>query len=439
MRKTVVVLCSCVAFALSGRAALKELKPGWNLFSPQQDIQLGREASAEIANQKVMVHNARLDAYVARIGHILAQSPHAGKWPYEFHVLNDKNVNAFALPGGFVYVNTGAIEACDNEAQLAAVMAHEMSHVNLRHGTHQITKAAPVELASMLAGALFGRSMLGQLARAGIGLTAGSVLLKFSRDAESEADYNGVEIMADVGYNPLEMAHFFEKLEAKGGQGNSRLAQFLSDHPNPGNRVAAIQQEVREIPQKRYVTSKSSDFPAIKEIALRIPPPDKRMLARPSSDLREYDGRGFTMLYPSNWQVLDDDRSKVITIASPTGIVQTPGGDTSIGYGLETSYYEPDSNTVDLDRDTQAFIRQLGSTNPDLRAGRSEPTTVAGRRALATVLHTHSPFPNEMEIDWLLTTARPDGLFYILFVTPEKEFETVRPILDRIVQSVHFN
>src|SRR5205085_6398404 len=104
-------------------------------------------------------------------------------------------------------------------------------------------------------------------------------------------DYNGVEIMADVGYNPLELAHFFEKLEAKGGQSNSRLAEFLSDHPNPGNRVRAIEEEVREVPQKRYVTAITRDFPAMKEIALRIPAPEKRPVARPSTEFKEYNGR----------------------------------------------------------------------------------------------------------------------------------------------------
>lgn len=440
MSKAVVTLCACLALPLSGGAALKELKPGWNLFSPQQDIDLGREASAEITKQKSLVHNARLDAYVTRVGHILMKSPHAGNWPFEFHVINDKNVNAFALPGGFVYVNTGAIDACENEAQLAGVLAHEMSHVNLRHGTHQITKAAPVELASMLAGALFGRGMLGQLARAGIGLTAGSVLLRFSRAAESEADYNGVEIMADVGYNPLELAHFFEKLESKGNQGNSRFAEFLSDHPNPGNRVKAIEEEVREVPQKTYVTSMTRDFPAMKDLALHIPPPEKKLPGRPSVELKEYSGRAFTMLYPSNWQVLSDDaQSKVVTIAAAEGIVQGPGGGTSIGYGLEAGTYLPDSGTIDLERDTQAFIRQLTSSNPDLRAERSETATVAGQRAVITTLHNRSPFPNETEVDWLVTVARPEGLFYFIFIAPQSEFERVRGVFDQMLQSVRFN
>ena len=439
MSKAVVTLCACLALPFIGAAALKELKPGWNLFSPQQDVELGREASTEITKEKPLVRNARLEAYVTRVGHILMQSPHAGNWAYEFHVINDKNVNAFALPGGFVYINTGAIDACENEAQLAGVMAHEMSHVNLRHGTHQITKAAPVQLASMLAGALFGRGMLGQLAKAGIGLTAGSVLLRFSRTAEAEADYNGVEIMADVGYNPLELAHFFEKLESKGGQGNNRLAEFLSDHPNPGNRVKAIEDEVREVPQKRYVTAKTNDFGAMKDVALHIPPPEKRATARPSVDLKEYNGRSFSMRYPSNWQVLTDEaQSKVVTIAPADGIVQTGGG-TSIGYGLEVSFYQPDEGTIDLERDTQAFIRQLASSNPDLRAERSEPVSVGGQRALATMLRNRSPFPNETEVDWLVTTPRPEGLFYVIFIVPQSEFDRVRGVLDQVLQSVRFH
>lgn len=438
MSKAVIALFASLVIPLTSEAALKELKPGWNLFSPQQDVELGREASAEIVKQKPLVHNARLDAYIARIGHILTRSPHAGNWPFEFHVINDKNVNAFALPGGFVYINTGAIDACENEAQLAGVMAHEMSHVNLRHGTHQITQAAPVELAGMLAGALFGRGMLGQLARAGIGLTAGSVLLRFSRSAESEADYNGVEILADVGYNPLELAHFFEKLDAKGGKGNSRLAEFLSDHPNPGNRVKAISDEVREVPQKRYVTSMTRDFPAMRELALHIAPPPKRHAARPSGDFKEYDGRSFSLEYPSNWDVLtDESRDKVLTIAAAEGVVQSGGG-TAIGYGMEAGTYVPESGSVDLAQDTQAFIRQLASSNPDVRAERSETAAIGGKRALVTTLHNRSPFPNETEVDLLVTVARPDRLFYFIFIAPQSEFDEVRGIYNQMIASIQF-
>lgn len=449
MPKHLATLFLMLAVASGANAAVKELKPGWNLFTPEQDVQLGREASAEILKQKQLVHDPRLEAYVARIGHILMRSPHAGNWQYEFHIVNDKNVNAFALPGGFLYVNTGAIDACENEAQLAGVMAHEMSHVALRHGTHQMTSAAPVQIAAALAGAVFGRSVLGQLTRAGIGLAAGSVLLKFSRGAEEQADYNGVEIMADAGYNPLELAHFFEKLESKSN--SSRLAQFLSDHPNPGNRVQAISEEVQELPRKQYVTSITGDFAAMKDLALHIPPPrnlrsqfsDQHSTgappSRPSSEMKEYRGRTFSIQYPANWQVFGDQQSKVITIAPQEGIVQAADGGTAVGYGMEASYYQPQADSVDLNRDTQALINELASSNPDLRASRSEPVDVAGGRGLATTLRNRSPFENETEVDLLVTVSRPDGLFYIIFIAPQSEFDQVRAVFDRMRQSIRFS
>ena len=134
-----------------------------------------------------------------------------------------------------MFINTGLLRAVDNEAQLAAVMGHEMSHVILRHGTNQASKANLIQLPAMLAGQIAGTSggMMGQLAQIGIGIGANSVLLKFSRTAESQADLMGSHIMAEAGYDPVQMAKFFDKLNAEGGK---QAPEFLSDHPNPGNR-----------------------------------------------------------------------------------------------------------------------------------------------------------------------------------------------------------
>ncbi len=238
MRKFLLPL---FAFSLSvpGIAEIHPPKPGWNLFSPQQDIQLGKEAQAQVEQQMPVIHNSEVVNYLKNIGQRLARSQYAGNWPYTFELIADKNINAFSLPGGPIYVNSGAIAAADNEAQLAGVLAHEMSHIALRHATNQASKANLVRLPALLAVAIAGGSLLGSLAQAGIGLGANSVLLKFSRSAESQADYNGVLIMADAGYNPIEMARFFEKIEAQAGK-SSALEQFLSDHPNPGNRVQAV-------------------------------------------------------------------------------------------------------------------------------------------------------------------------------------------------------
>ena len=232
----VVLMLSVTAFA-----QLKEFKPGFNLFSKDQDIQLGKESAAQVEQQMQVINDPKLQAFIDRIGKRLASQPQAGGFPYTFKVVSDPSINAFALPGGPTFVNTGLIAAADNEDQLAAVMAHEISHVALRHGTNQATKANFIQLPAMLAGAVMGNSsLLGQLTSAGIGLGANSVLLKFSRGAESQADLNGAQLMASAGYNPIEMARFFEKLEASGGHAGP---QFLSDHPNPGNRMKAIQDD----------------------------------------------------------------------------------------------------------------------------------------------------------------------------------------------------
>ena len=237
-------------------------RQGMNFFSKEQDVQLGKEAAQEVRQKYHPYRNEFVQDYVRRVGERLAATPPAREsgFPFTFTVLDDKQVNAFALPGGPMFILTGLLRSVDNEAQLAAVMAHEMSHVIMRHGTHEASKANMVKLPALLAGEVLGnRSILAALTNMG----ANSFILKFSRDAESEADALGAHLMADAGYNPMEMARFFNKLQSVGRQGNSRLSQFLSDHPNPGNRERAIEDEVQTIQQRRYGTE-VGDFARMK-------------------------------------------------------------------------------------------------------------------------------------------------------------------------------
>jgi predicted Zn-dependent protease len=262
-------LFSVLILATVVEAQLKSLRPGFNLFSPQQDVQLGQEAKAQVEKQQQILHDDRVTGYLTQLGQRLAQSPRAGTFPFSFEVVKDKNINAFALPGGPVFVNTATFAAAQNEAQLAGVLAHEMSHVALRHGTHEASKGQAIQLVAGLAGSATGGGMLGTLARAGIGLGANSVLLHYSRDAESQADYNGALVMADAGYDPVQMANFFRLLETNNSEG--RVAQFLSDHPTPGNRVQAVQQEVQSMPPRNYMTD-SPQFQNIRAIVQKISP-----------------------------------------------------------------------------------------------------------------------------------------------------------------------
>jgi predicted Zn-dependent protease len=190
-------------------------------------------------------------------------------------VVNDPSINAFALPGGPMFVHTGLIAALDSESQLAGVLAHEMSHVALRHGTSNASKANMVQLPSVLGAQYAGSKggILGQLAPLGINAGAQSLLLKYSRSAEKEADLNGAQIMNDVGYDPTQMAKFFEKLEAQGNRDNSKLANFMSDHPTPGNRVQYVSEEAKKLPKITYSEAEPQNLATMKQIVASLPAP----------------------------------------------------------------------------------------------------------------------------------------------------------------------
>jgi beta-barrel assembly-enhancing protease len=248
-----------------------QFHPGFNLFSKQQDVQLGQENAAQVRKQMPVINDPVLTEYVNRVGKRLvgAREAQESGFPFTFEVVTDPAINAFALPGGPMFINTGLLRALDNEAQLAGVMGHEMSHVILRHGTNQASKSKLIELPAVLGSQLAGGSMVGQLAQLGIGLGANSMLLKFSRSAEGQADLMGSHLMAEAGYNPIEMARFFEKLNAQGGQ---RAPQFFSDHPNPGNREKAIEQEIQKLPQQDY-SYQTGEFRRMKQAVAKIREP----------------------------------------------------------------------------------------------------------------------------------------------------------------------
>jgi len=274
VRRTKKIVGMCVLFmAVAWGQGPTKFKPGFNLFSKEQDVQVGQESAAQVRKQMTMVKDPFLNQYVNSIGKRLANAQEArdSGFPFTFEVVADSSINAFALPGGPMFINSGLLKAVDNEAQLAGVMGHEMSHVILRHGTNQATKSQMVQLPAVLGSQMAGGSMMGQLAQLGIGLGANSVLLKFSRGAESQADLLGSHLMAESGYDPVQMAKFFQKLEADGG---ARGPQFFSDHPNPGNRQAAIQKEVAKMPHQSY-TYQTGQFQRMKQVAgaIKEPPP----------------------------------------------------------------------------------------------------------------------------------------------------------------------
>jgi beta-barrel assembly-enhancing protease len=249
-----------------------QLKPPWNMYSPQFDVQAGRQAAMQVLKTMPLCNDPKVDAYLTQLGmQLVAKLPTRGmEYPWEFHCVNTKEVNAFALPGGFVFVYRGLIEAADNEAQLTAVMGHELSHVALRHGTAQASKARLAQGAASLFSGLFGGSTGGALVSEGVAVGAIGALLHYSRSDESQADVMGTQVIYDVGYDPRAMAQFFEKLEALTKGQNP--PQFLSDHPNPGNRIERVDEEIDKLGGVPPDAKRDSqEFEAIKREVLALP------------------------------------------------------------------------------------------------------------------------------------------------------------------------
>jgi hypothetical protein len=388
--------------------------------------------------------NRELQEYIGRIGRKLAAQPEADaqSFEYSFALVTDKSINAFALPGGPAFVHTGLIAAAENEGQLAGVIGHEIAHVAMRHGTNQASKANLLQLPAALASGVLGGGggLMGQLAQLGIGLGANSILLKYSRDAESDADALGARLMSASGYNPIEMARFFEKLEAEGGQ---RGPQFLSDHPNPGNRVKAVEAEIPFFPRRAYDPENSAEFARMKQLVARLPAAPARQAPQPgaqpsggidppSRSTRTYRAGAYEIAYPENWRAIGGAEQDSVTIGPRQGIVES-----QVGYGAILSYFTPQSR--DLASATTELIRSLRATNPNLAAtGQAQRRVrVGGSNALVTNLASASPFGGT-ERDVLITVSRPQGLFYMILVAPERDFAALDAVFNQMLQSIRF-
>ena len=199
-------VCPLLLLLVLGSCATRQpgdpLSPGYNVFSKQQDVELGRQAAGEIRQQVDVVDDPELQQYIRELGARLAQQPQALDYPYEFTLINEGSINAFALPGGPIFIHSGLVEAADNEGQLVGVLAHEISHVALRHGTSQASKAQMIQLPAILAGAVMGQqSVWSQAGQIGLGLGLNALIMKYSRNAEKQADALGAQIMAGADGN----------------------------------------------------------------------------------------------------------------------------------------------------------------------------------------------------------------------------------------------
>ena len=243
LRLSTAILIAAAVIPLAAQTPIKRPK---NNFTPEQDVQLGREAAAEVLKKYPVIEDPAIAAYLDRLGkRLVAATPAEFTNPvfeYSFTPVNLKEINAFALPGGPMFVNRGMFEAAVGEGEVVGVMAHELSHVLLRHGTANATKAQGFQwgqLAGAITGAVVGGGW-GQVIAQGSQFGLGTWLLKYSRDYEKQADLLGAQIMARAGYDPRDLGRMFETIAKQGGAGSP---QWMSSHPDPGNRTQYIAKE----------------------------------------------------------------------------------------------------------------------------------------------------------------------------------------------------
>jgi Zn-dependent protease with chaperone function len=447
--------------------------PGSASMSRQEQEKLGLDAMAEVYKQMpVLPDTSPITQYIQQLGKRLQkQIPSQYSWPYQFHVVAQKEVNAFALPGGPIFINIGTINAAANEAELAGVMSHEMSHIYMQHTAKRAPKQEFAQILGALGG-IFGNSAIGSLARAGIQIGAGTLLLKYSRTDEAQADAVGAIIMYKAGYNPMELAHFFEALAKEGGSG----PQFLSDHPNPGNRSEAIDKEIRDWPPEKYLGDSQSFLSAKKQASGiksysaqeisdgakqgcwakqnmqtgAVPASAQETVAanansstvsdvsldqvRPSSEFTEIHQNGFSISYPSNWSTASGQNS--LTIAPTAAVSQN-----AIAYGVIVSAAE-DTNAGSLDEVAQDLIQSLQRSNPGMRQNGSVRTVdVSGTSGREVDLASNSPIQQNgapvPERDRLVLVSEPSRAYlYLIFIAPEKDFGSLQPVYQKMLDSL---
>lgn len=462
-RQVSAAILATVVVSASFVAAQTKITAPKNKYSPADDVKLGREASAEIEKQMPMLRDERVEDYVERIGarlveNIPAEFRHNG-FRYTFDVVNLREINAFALPGGPMYAHRGMIEKARTEGEMAGVLAHEISHVALRHGTAQATKATPYQLGqvgSAILGAIIG-GRTGEVVSTGGQFYFGTKFLKFSREYEKQADILGAQIMARTGYDPREMASMFRTIEQEGG---NRAPEFLSNHPNPGNRAQYITREA-EMLRVQGGNRDSADFRNVQaRLGSMTPAPTTEEVARGSARRAPSGGSGapagrpaarvappstryttyneadvFRIGVPSNWEELANESS--VTFA-PEGGYGTISGQSVFTHGVQVGIAR--NETHSLEEATQELVASFAQANPQLaRAGNATRATVGGRPGLRTLLANVSEATGGRERIVLYTAQMRDGaLFYMIGVSPEQEFQTYQPVINKVAQSIRF-
>jgi hypothetical protein len=455
-RRAAVTALLLAVFAASTASQTKVNAPK-NKFTVAQDVQLGREAAAEVERQMPLLRDSRTSSYVDDLGDRLVDAIPAEfrhrEFRYSFKTVDLKEINAFALPGGPMYLHRGMIEAARTEGEIAGVMAHEMAHVALRHGTAQASKAQKYQIgaiAGQILGSIIGGrtgTVVAEGSRFGLGVS----FLRFSRAYEKDADILGAQMMARAGYDPVEMANMFRTIEQQSRGGGP---EFLSNHPNPGNRIQYITAEARSL----RIENRRQNSGELQEIHARLRSmPAARSSAEvarnqsrdsgpvgtagigrvepPSPRYRTYSEGGLHVAVPENWEPVSGGGGNAVWFA-PQGAYGRANGREVFTHGMQ--FGAAQTSYRDVNSATSALVQSLAQGNPNLRRqGNARRTTFAERDGLVVQLRNASDVTGRGEVVTLHTALIENGtLVYAVGVAPEEEARQYVNVFGRVASSV---
>jgi Zn-dependent protease with chaperone function len=433
-----------------------------NFFSLKQDIEIGAESAKEAEQSVSLVSSGSLpNRYLTSIGSRIAQNHSLPSLKYQFRIVNSKDINSVGFPGGTIFVTRGMLEIASNDDEVAAIAAHEMSHVASRHGTAQLSKQllvqAPIAIAAGLPASQVWKEEISKL---GIALGMDAPFLRYSRDQELEAGLMAVRLMAEANYDPNAFRTLQDKIGEAQSSEPSRAPAFMFNHPQSQTLSPEIVEQIEQLSSTPRRTRAGAEFRNFHSALLRLPVPSAKTASINETDTRAgaleqtftHPMDYFQLSYPSGWQVT---RSGDGAIIAPLEKNQSRVGN-DVNHGVMFDLFDialPD-RSLTLEQATNrliAFLRQRNQPPVDPRfveppvtswlrvvPGAQTQTLISNEPGLRTVMIGKSDSNSQPEVAWVVTRLYYQSLFYMVLVAPEDEFPTYQPVFEKIIRSVRF-
>jgi len=450
-----------MAHVLLGALLLLAAGQSINFFSLKQDVEIGSESAKEAEQSLSLLASSSLPhRYISSIGYRVTQNRSLPAMKYRYRIINSKDVNSVGFPGGAIYLNRGLLEIASNDDEVAAIVAHEVSHIASRHGTAQLSRQlmvqAPLKIA---AGTPLSEVWRDEIAKLGIALGIDAPFVRYNTDQELEAGLRTVQLMADARFDPNGFRTLQDKISEAETSDVARRPAFLFNHPQSQALAPDIAERIDKLSTPSRRARASADFRAFRSALLKLPVPVPKPgepldgVAAMLPEVYTHPMDFYRLSHPARWQVTRSGPNGAII--APADGVQASRNGTDVSHGVMFDLFDislPD-RSLTLEQATNrliAFLRQRNQppADPrfvDLRVGTSwlrmvpgaqTQTLISGEPAMRTVMIGRPDTSSQPEIAWVVTRLYYQSLFYMVFVAPEDEFPTYQPVFEQMIRSV---